>query len=69
MWTEQLQLWVGTWEGVYLGEQATWLRFYDANGVLIPIPSEAERARAEAAEAEVARLKARLQALARIGNS
>ncbi|MBV9122371.1 MAG: Uma2 family endonuclease [Planctomycetes bacterium] len=56
MWSEVLQLWLGTWTGEYQGQQATWLRFYDTAGQLIPL-------RAEAAEAEVTRLKARLAEL------
>src|SRR5713226_1079620 len=53
LWSEELQLWLGAWKGQYLRIEATWLRVYDANGRLVPI-------RAEAAEAEVAQLKARL---------
>jgi Uma2 family endonuclease len=53
LWSEELHLWLGTWKGEYLRIEATWLRFYDANGQLAPI-------RAEAAEAEIAQLKARL---------
>ncbi len=53
LWSEQLQLWLGKWSGEYLGQEAVWLRFYDAAGNLVPT-------RAEAAEAESARLKARL---------
>src|SRR5438445_616423 len=53
LWSEQLKLWLGTWTGEYLGQQATWLRFYDAAGQLVPM-------KAEAVEAELARLKARL---------
>jgi len=63
MWSEELGLWLGTWKGVYQGIDRTWLRFYDANGQLVPLPEEAERHRAEAAEAEAARLKARLAKL------
>jgi Uma2 family endonuclease len=53
LWIEGLNLWLGTWRGNYLGVEATWQRFYDAEGRLVPT-------RAEAAEAELARLKARL---------
>jgi hypothetical protein len=72
LWSATLGLWLGTWEGTYLGEHATWLRFFDEDGQLVPTPAEAERAsaeaerqraeaerrRAEAAEAELARVKA-----------
>lgn len=50
MWSETLNLWLGSWEGEYQGVPDTWLRFYDANGHLVPTPIEA-------AKAELARLK------------
>jgi Uma2 family endonuclease len=59
MWIEELELWLGPWEGVYRGYQATWLRFYDREGRLVPTGEET----AVAAEAEVAALKARLAEL------
>ena len=57
IWSETLQLWLGTWTGTFHGQTATWLRLYDAAGVLVPLGAEAERQRAEAAEAELARVK------------
>jgi Uma2 family endonuclease len=70
MWVETLQLWLGPWNGTYLGTEAIWPRFYDAEGKLVPTRAEAEeqraneqQRRAEAAEAEVAQLKARLAEL------
>ncbi len=68
IWSEQLALWLGTWQGYSdNSEYNTWLRFYDSEGRLIPDGrewAEAEaRARAEAEarlaalEAELARLK------------
>ena len=57
-WSEELRLWLGSWYGTVDGREETeWLRFYDADGMLVPTASEAERMRAEAAEAEVARLR------------
>jgi hypothetical protein len=53
----------GRWEGTYKRDQATWLRFYTPEGQLILTPDElAEVAeqRADAAEAEAARLRAEL---------
>jgi len=47
LWSDQLGLWLGRWEGTYLNEEATWLRFYDGEGVLVPTFGEAERQRAE----------------------
>lgn len=54
------------WDGVYEGKQATWLRWCDADGVLLPTGRErAERAerRAENAERRAERLAARLHEL------
>jgi Uma2 family endonuclease len=55
MWSEKLQLWLGTWQGTYMDLQRTWLRFYDSDGNLVPLAEEAverqadlERERAEA---------------------
>jgi hypothetical protein len=70
---------LGRWEGECLGQQAVWLCFYDRDGNLVLLPSEAERRRAEAerqraeaerqraerAEAELARKRARLRELGR----
>jgi Uma2 family endonuclease len=67
LWSAELQAWIGTEEGAYLGEQAVWLRLFDGEGQIIPTEAEAEwqraeaeRQRAEEAEAEVARLRAEL---------
>jgi Uma2 family endonuclease len=57
LWSEELGLWVGTWKGEYRRTEQTWLRFYDTNGHLVPIKEEIATQRAEAAEAELARLK------------
>jgi Uma2 family endonuclease len=40
LWCEQLGLWVGPWDGKYLGEQARWLRFFDPEGNLVLIGAE-----------------------------
>lgn len=65
LWCDEMQLWVGLWDGEYLRDKTTWLRFYDQQGRLVPTRDEAEqqradaeRQRANAAEAELARLKA-----------
>jgi Uma2 family endonuclease len=60
LWCEQLALWLGTWEGKYQEHQATWLRFYTPDGKVVPTFAEAEQQRADAAEAELARLRAQL---------
>ncbi|MCU0550573.1 MAG: Uma2 family endonuclease [Leptolyngbya sp. Prado105] len=66
LWCETLELWLGAWQGVIDREPATgtceWLRFYDAEGHLILLPEEAERARAEQAEKENARLLEQIRA-------
>jgi Uma2 family endonuclease len=56
-----LGLKLGLWQGRYLGLDTQWLRWTDQDGHLLPLREEAERARADAAEAELARLRARLQ--------
>ncbi|MCG8349335.1 MAG: Uma2 family endonuclease [Chloroflexales bacterium] len=60
LWSTELHAWIGTWEGVYLKQQAVWLRLFDTNGHLIPTESEAEYQRAEAEAA--ARTKAETRA-------
>ncbi len=52
LWCETLELWLGPWSGTILRESAPWLRFYDAAGNLVLLPSEQaeqERQRAEQA--------------------
>jgi Uma2 family endonuclease len=47
LWSEQLKLWLGPWTGELHGEHAVWLRYYDAEGNLLPTGEEdagAERA-------------------------
>lgn len=84
LWSEELQLWLGTWRGKHLGRPHRWLRFFDLDGNLVLAEWEAEaqahqaaeearrtetearQAETEArraAEAEVARLKAKLKQL------
>lgn len=53
LWSKELNLWLGAWQGEYLRTSATWLRFYTTEGQMVPTL-------AEAAEAEVARLRALL---------
>ena len=51
LWSEVAQLWLGTWVGKYLYEQAQWLRFFDAEGQLVLTEAEQAQAAREAAEA------------------
>jgi len=60
LWSEVLGLWLGRWQGTVARDETTWLRFYTPEGELALTPTEAERQRAEAAEAALARLHARL---------
>jgi len=74
LWSDRLGLWLGLWEGEHMGVKAAWPRFYDPEGrlVLLRAEEEAQRAeqerqhaeqerqRADAAEVELARLKALL---------
>jgi Uma2 family endonuclease len=47
LWSEQLGVWLGTWEGTFQHVHGTWLRFYDAQGQLVLLTGESERQRAE----------------------
>ena len=47
-----LQLGLGTWEGVYLGVEATWLRWFTPTGELLPNKDEIAEQRASAARQE-----------------
>ncbi|MFQ3638619.1 MAG: Uma2 family endonuclease [Chloracidobacterium sp.] len=60
LWSAQLGVWVGAWEGRYHALQTRWLRFYDADGRLVLTRAEAAEAKLEAAEAkaEAARAQA-----------
>jgi Uma2 family endonuclease len=49
LWSEELQLWLGAWTGTYQETTATWLRFYDREGRLVPTEQEAEKQQTEAA--------------------
>lgn len=69
-WSEQLGASIGLWRGPWGGRTADWIRLFRADGSLVPTAEEraeaehlkvlAERQRAEAAEAELARLRALL---------
>ena len=66
LWSNTFQLWLGMQEGHFQGTTAIWLRFFTSTGALVPTGEEtaaAERARADAAEAENARLRAELERL------
>ena len=67
LWSEQLGVSLGLWNGTVEGSTGDWLRLFRPDGSLVPTEAEAERQRAElerpradAAEAENARLRALL---------
>jgi Uma2 family endonuclease len=59
--SEVLGLDLGLWQGTVEGEETAWARLFTPEGDLVPTLAEAGIQRAEAAEAEVARLRALLQ--------
>lgn len=62
LWSEQLGVFLGLWQGVVEGSKGDWVRLFRPDGTLVPTQAEAERQRADAAEAENARLRALLEA-------
>jgi Uma2 family endonuclease len=63
LWSEQLNVWLGTWEGEFQRVTATWLRFYTADGQLVLTQGEAAIQRAEAERQRADQLAAKLRAL------
>jgi hypothetical protein len=61
LWSEELGLWIGTWEGVYLQQPGVRLRFFTPEGELVLTEAERERRRADALAAEGIRLPALLK--------
>ncbi|MEW5989314.1 MAG: Uma2 family endonuclease, partial [Chloroflexota bacterium] len=62
LWSPKLQLWIGRWQGTYMRDRAVWLRFYDADGQLVPTPAEAERNRVAVERARANTERARAEA-------
>ncbi len=60
LWSDELQLWLGKWRGVYEGTPGLWLRFYDPHKQLVLY--RAEGAEAQARHETAARLTAEEQA-------
>ena len=54
LWSEQLGVSLGLWHGVEDRREDDWVRLFHSDGSLVPTPEE----RADAAEAELARLRA-----------
>jgi Uma2 family endonuclease len=68
LWSEELGIFLGLWHGVWMRNEADWVRLFRPDGSLVPTREEAERQgadadrqRAERAEAELARLRALLE--------
>ncbi|MGI0480895.1 Uma2 family endonuclease [Geminocystis sp. CENA526] len=67
LWCETTNLWLGTWEGSLLKEQAHWLRFYHNDGTLALLPEEfaqlqAQQAQIQAQQAQIQAQQAQIQA-------
>lgn len=52
LWSEEMQLWLGVWQGKYRGNEAVWLRFYDKDGNLLPTIGEKAAQEQQRAEQE-----------------
>lgn len=65
LWSEELGLWVGTWQGKIGPFDDTWLRFYDRDGNLVPTPEEAAKQQAEAAKQQADAAKRQAEAAKR----
>ena len=71
LWSAQLGLWLGLWNGKYQDKEEMYLRFFDKDCNLIPSAQEradaekqradTEKQRADAAEAELALLRAQMK--------
>jgi Uma2 family endonuclease len=57
LWSEQLGAFLGAWHGIVEGREGDWVRLFRPDGSLVPAAEE----RAEAAETEIARLRALLE--------
>ncbi|MGB3531965.1 MAG: Uma2 family endonuclease [Microcoleaceae cyanobacterium] len=65
-WIPELELFLGTWQGERLGQNTTWLRWWDRNGNLLLWSSEQaqlERQRAEEQQQRADKLAAKLREL------
>jgi len=57
LWSQEMGVWLGTWQGEFQRVNAAWLRFYTSDGQLVLTRSESGAQRADVAEAELARLR------------
>lgn len=56
VWLPSIELAIGLWQGTYQGIDRLWLRWYDAQGNLIPTPAEKERSKVERLAAKLREL-------------
>ena len=61
LWCQRLGLWLGTWQGIIDRNEAVWLRFYDQQGNLVPLPEDAAEQRAQEAEQRAQEAEQRAQ--------
>ena len=61
MWSEELELWVGKWDGHYQDEEDVWLRFFDHKGHVVQLSAERERVRAEQEKSRAEQEKTRAE--------
>ncbi len=66
LFSEKLGLWLGNWRGTIDRETGMWLRFYDQNGNLVPLPEELAKqaqiqAQLEREKAQLAQIQAQLE--------
>lgn len=64
LWCQRLSLWLGTWEGTIDRETAIWLRFYDRESNLVPLPEEAAQVRAQQERQQAQQERQRAERLA-----
>ncbi|MDC0832574.1 Uma2 family endonuclease [Geitlerinema sp. CS-897] len=64
LWCETLGFWLGTWQGTIARETAIWLRFYDTEGNVVPLPEEAAQQQAEEAQQQAEEAQQRAERLA-----
>ncbi len=53
LFSKKLNLWLGHWQGTIDRETAVWLRFFDTDGNLVPLPEELAQQKAQQAEIQV----------------
>jgi hypothetical protein len=59
LWSEELGVWLGEWQGEYERVDAVWLRFYTSDGRLTPTGEEAQAEAHREAEARATQSEAR----------